>query len=67
MTILYLMIPVAIIMGVIALAAFLWSVKNDQYEDLAGAAERVLNDIEEPLPLSGRTGPAMPGAGRRGA
>ena len=67
MTILYLLIPVAIIMGVIALAAFLWSVKSDQYEDLAGAAERVLNDIEEPLPPSGRTWPALPGAGGRGA
>ena len=67
MTILYLLIPVAIIMGVIALAAFLWSVKSDQYEDLAGAAERVLNEIEEPLPPSGRTGPALPGAGGRGA
>jgi cbb3-type cytochrome oxidase maturation protein len=64
MTILYLLIPVAIIMGVIALAAFLWSVRSDQYEDLAGAAERVLNDIEEPLPRSGGTGP---GAGGRGA
>ena len=67
MAILYLLIPVAIIMGVIALVAFLWSLKSDQNEDLAGAAERVLNDIEEPLPPSGRTAPALGGAGRRRA
>jgi cbb3-type cytochrome oxidase maturation protein len=59
MTILYLLIPVTIIMGLIGLTAFLWSLKRGQYEDLAGAAERVLHDVDRPAPPSGRTLQAM--------
>ena len=50
MTILYLLIPVTIIMGLVGLSAFLWSLKSGQYEDLAGAAERVLHDFDHPVP-----------------
>jgi cbb3-type cytochrome oxidase maturation protein len=35
-------------MGVVGLAAFIWSLKADQYEDLAGAAERMLYDDDAP-------------------
>ena len=31
------------------LAAFLWSLRNGQYEDLDGAAERILFDEDRPL------------------
>ncbi len=41
---LMILIPVAIAMGVIGLVAFLWTLKSDQYEDLDGAAERILFD-----------------------
>ena len=37
-------IPVALLMG---LAAFMWALRNGQYEDLEGAAERVLLDDED--------------------
>jgi cbb3-type cytochrome oxidase maturation protein len=30
------------------LAAFLWSLRSGQYEDLDGAAERILFDDDEP-------------------
>ena len=51
MSILTLLIPVAFCMGAVGLLAFLWSVRDGQYEDLDGAAERVLLDAEdEPLP-----------------
>jgi cbb3-type cytochrome oxidase maturation protein len=36
------LVPLAILMGVVGLAAFLWSLRSGQYEDLDGAAERVL-------------------------
>lgn len=36
------LIPVALLMGALGLAAFLWSLKNGQYEDLDGAANRIL-------------------------
>jgi cbb3-type cytochrome oxidase maturation protein len=38
------LVPVALLLGAAALGAFLWSVKNGQYEDLEGAAERILLD-----------------------
>jgi cbb3-type cytochrome oxidase maturation protein len=41
------LVPLAIIMGVVGLAAFLWSLRSGQYEDLDGAAERILLDDED--------------------
>ncbi|HET9538707.1 MAG TPA: cbb3-type cytochrome oxidase assembly protein CcoS [Mesorhizobium sp.] len=41
------LVPLAILMGVVGLAAFLWSLRSGQYEDLDGAAERVLLDDED--------------------
>jgi cbb3-type cytochrome oxidase maturation protein len=41
------LIPLGILMGVAGLAAFLWSLRNGQYEDLEGAAERILSDDDE--------------------
>ena len=44
MSYLALLVPVAILMGFAGLAAFLWTLKSGQYDDLDGAAERVLMD-----------------------
>lgn len=56
-TLLYLM-PLALLLGGMGLAAFLWALRSGQYDDLDGAAERVL--IEEDTVLrsdhSGRRG-----------
>lgn len=41
------LIPLALIMGAIGLVAFFWSIKSNQYEDLEGAANRILMDDEE--------------------
>jgi len=38
------LVPLAVILSVAALAAFIWNLSNGQYEDLAGAAERVIHD-----------------------
>ncbi|MHA6688411.1 cbb3-type cytochrome oxidase assembly protein CcoS [Mesorhizobium sp. A556] len=40
------LVPLALALGAGALAAFLWSLKSGQYEDLDGAAERILLDDE---------------------
>ena len=42
------LIPVAIGLGLLGLAAFLWSMKSGQYEDLDGAAWRAIMDDDEP-------------------
>ncbi len=40
-------IPIALFLGGLGLAAFLWSLKTGQYEDLDGASWRALED-EDP-------------------
>lgn len=52
MTILLLLIPVALALGFLGLVAFLWSVRTGQFEDLDGAATRILFDDGKPLPPS---------------
>ncbi|MCC3306642.1 cbb3-type cytochrome oxidase assembly protein CcoS [Sneathiella sp. HT1-7] len=46
MNVLLYLIPVALFLGGLGLAAFLWSLKSGQYEDLDGAANRILIDDE---------------------
>jgi len=38
------LIPVALGLGGLGLAAFLWTLKSGQYDDLDGAAWRILKD-----------------------
>jgi cbb3-type cytochrome oxidase maturation protein len=52
LTVLVWLIPIALTMAAVALFAFLWSMRNGQYEDLDGAAERVLIGQEEDRPLA---------------
>ncbi|TGQ30036.1 MULTISPECIES: cbb3-type cytochrome oxidase assembly protein CcoS [unclassified Mesorhizobium] len=47
MNYLVVLVPVAILLGLAGLAAFLWSLRAGQYEDLDGAAERILHDDED--------------------
>lgn len=44
MTILLYLVPAALGLGLLALAAFMWSLRNGQFEDLDGAAYRILYD-----------------------
>lgn len=47
MSILLYMIPLALVLGMIGLIAFVWSLKAGQYDDLDGAAYRILMDDED--------------------
>lgn len=47
MTGLALLIPLAVMLGLGALIAFLWALRSGQYDDLDGASERI---FEEDLP-----------------
>lgn len=44
---LILLIPVALLLGLTGLAAFFWSLKAGQYDDLDGAAVRILLDDDD--------------------
>jgi len=48
MTILLVLIPLGIVLLAVAVAAFVWAVRNGQFEDLEGEGERILFD-DEPL------------------
>jgi cbb3-type cytochrome oxidase maturation protein len=46
MSVLIFLIPIALMTALIGLFAFMWCLKNKQYEDLEGAANRILFDDE---------------------
>ena len=41
------LIPIALFLGLLGLVAFVWSIKTGQYDDLKGAAERILDDGDD--------------------
>ena len=41
------LIPIALALGALGLAAFLWALRSGQFDDLDGAAERILFDDED--------------------
>jgi cbb3-type cytochrome oxidase maturation protein len=48
MNVLVILIPLAVGLGLIGLFGFLWSLKSGQYNDMDGAALRVLSDDDLP-------------------
>ena len=48
MEVLIYLIPAALFLGLLGLGAFLWALRSGQFEDLDGAALRILNDDAAP-------------------
>ncbi len=44
MNVLIYLVPMALLLGLTGLIAFMWSLKSGQYDDLEGAALRILPD-----------------------
>jgi cbb3-type cytochrome oxidase maturation protein len=44
------LIPMALLLGLGALATFLWALRSGQYRDLKGAGERILIDDPKDRP-----------------
>ena len=44
MSVLVYLVPMALALGLTGLAAFLWSLRSGQYDDMEGAAVRILED-----------------------
>ena len=42
------LIPIALFLGLLGLAAFLWALRSGQFEDLEGASWRAIADSERP-------------------
>lgn len=49
MTSLLWLIPIALILGTVALGAFFWTIKSGQYEDTIGDATRILHSDDHPI------------------
>lgn len=47
MSVLVYLIPIALLMGAAGLASFFWAMRDGQFEDLDGAANRILIDEED--------------------
>jgi cbb3-type cytochrome oxidase maturation protein len=44
MEVLVYLVPLALLLGLLGLGGFLWSLRSGQYDDLDGAAWRALHD-----------------------
>lgn len=60
MNIIFLLAPFSVLLGLIAVGAFVWTLRAGQYEDTQGAAERILidDDDDPPAPVTGK-GPRL--------
>jgi cbb3-type cytochrome oxidase maturation protein len=47
MEVIYGLLPGMLLLGIIGVAVFFWAVRNGQYDDMDGAANRVLLDDED--------------------
>lgn len=52
MDILLYLIPLALVLGLLWLAGFMWALKNNQFDDPDGAASRILADDTGEVPPS---------------
>ena len=51
------LVPLSLALGGLGLAAYLWTLRRGQYEDLDGAAERILHAEDVPVPPPEDPGP----------
>ncbi|WP_191058201.1 cbb3-type cytochrome oxidase assembly protein CcoS [Geminicoccus harenae] len=61
MSIIGFLIPIALFLGGLGVIAFIWCLRSNQYEDLEGAAWRILEDEDEDEPPG--EGPDRGGSG----
>lgn len=47
MNVIFLLAPFSVALGLLAVGAFFWTLRAGQYEDIKGAAERILIDDED--------------------
>lgn len=55
MEVIYGLLPGMLLLGIVGVAVFFWAVRNGQYDDMEGAAHRVLMDDDEPPDTTAET------------
>ncbi len=61
MNVIIYLLPLALGLGLTGLVAFLWSLRTGQYDDMEGAAVRVLEDDDVEAVMPHLAGPARAG------
>lgn len=61
------LIPAALFLGLLGLAAFLWALRSGQFEDLEGASWRAIADSERPGPPRAESEGESEGSSERSA
>jgi cbb3-type cytochrome oxidase maturation protein len=46
-SVIYILLPAAVVLAVVAVVAFIWAVRRGQFDDLDTPAVRILHDEEE--------------------
>lgn len=64
MNVIFLLAPFSVALGLIAVGAFVWTLRAGQYDDIQGSAERVLIDDDDDQP--GPVGPESAAADTEG-
>lgn len=49
MNTIYLLLPVALLLGLVGLILMIWAVRNGQFDDLEGPAHRMLYDDDQSM------------------
>ncbi|MDT8311203.1 MAG: cbb3-type cytochrome oxidase assembly protein CcoS [Methylophaga sp.] len=49
MEVIYGLLPGMLLLGIVGVVVFFWAVRNGQYDDMEGAAHRVLMDEDAPV------------------
>lgn len=55
MEVIYGLLPGMLLLGLVGVAVFFWAVRSGQYDDMEGAANRILLDDDEPQNAVGET------------
>ena len=62
MNVIFLLAPFSVVLGLMAVGAFFWTLRSGQYEDIQGSAERILiDDADQPDGDPPRPGTEAPG------
>ncbi len=56
MTVLYILVPIAVVLVIVAIWVFTWAVNSGQYDDLDGPAHSILFDDDDPAHLAAQRG-----------
>ena len=59
MDVIYGLIPLMIIIGLVMVVVFFWTVKSGQYDDMEGDSNRILMDEDEPVEPEKKDAPVI--------